>query len=79
LLKKTLKKAKCTIKVKSSNVRNISYDEDTRILEVEFHSGGVYHYSEVTPDVYAAFESASSKGTFLYENIKGIYDYEKIA
>ena len=33
--------------VTSSDIRSIGYDDETRILEIEFHSGGIYQYYSV--------------------------------
>lgn len=59
--------------VESSNIRSIGYDSDEGLLEVEFHSGGVYQYREVPENVFQRFLCASSKGRFFHQNIKGRY------
>lgn len=64
--------------VSSSNVRQIGYREETRDLFVLFINGGHYVYHGVPPDVWRAFQSASSKGKFLHAEIKGQYPYEKL-
>ena len=35
--------------VTSSNILELGYDEESRILEVVFHSGNVYQYFDVPP------------------------------
>ena len=32
----------------SSNLKSIGYDSASCILEIEFHSGGIYQYSQVS-------------------------------
>lgn len=64
--------------VQSSNVASVGYDDGSRILEVEFHGGGVYHYLNVPEAVYHALISASSIGSYLNANIKTRYQFTKI-
>lgn len=59
--------------VRSSNIRSLGYDARTRILEVEFHSGGVYQYFSVPEAVYQSFMRATSKGSYFHDNIKDRY------
>lgn len=64
--------------VRSSNIQSIGYDDDSRVLEVEFNSGGIYQYSHVNKEVYLRLMKVSSKGTFFAENIKDNYDTKKV-
>ena len=56
--------------VKSSNVTSAGYDEETQTMEIGFGRNGVdqriYGYNSVTPEVYAKFLSAPSKGQFVW-------------
>jgi hypothetical protein len=65
--------------VHSSNVRSVGYSQEERVLEVAFHSGGVYRYDNVPADVHAALMAASSKGGFLARFVKGRYPYRHIS
>ena len=65
-------------KVESSNIESIGYDSDTETLEVEFIKGGVYQYYGVPEYVYDELMAASSHGSYLASNIKGIYNYSKV-
>jgi hypothetical protein len=49
------------IRVSSSNVRAVGYDAEEQILEVEFHSGSIYHYFNVPEYKYEGLMRASSK------------------
>lgn len=62
--------------VSSSNIKSIGYMEP--ILEIEFHSGGVYQYSKVVPEVYRSFLESESLGKYFAQYIKGTYTCEKI-
>lgn len=61
------------VAVKSSSIKSVGYDEGKRVLEVEFTSGRVYVYAEVTRDEYEALVSAGSVGKYFAERIKGRY------
>jgi hypothetical protein len=50
--------------VKSSNIVSVGYDHASKTLEVEFKSGGVYRYADVTPERHAAMMAAPSVGSF---------------
>ncbi len=62
----------------SSNLAGFGYDEINLTLIVEFKNGTSYHYFSVPIDVFNAMCVASSKGTFLAQNVKGIYNYQKV-
>lgn len=64
--------------VVSSNLSSVGYDSVTRILEIEFNSGGIYQYGNVPETVYSGLISASSKGSYFHDNIKDRYGYTKI-
>jgi hypothetical protein len=65
--------------VTSSNLSSVGYDQATQTLEIEFHSGGVYQYSNVPAVVYSGLMSASSHGTYFDTNIKkGGYPFRKV-
>ena len=65
------------VDVESSNIAAIGYNEDTKELYVRFSSGAVYIYQDVQEEVYQEFLDASSKGKYLNEHIKGVYQYAK--
>lgn len=64
--------------VQSSNVNSIGYDEESKTLEVEFHGGGVYQYSDVPKEVYEDFMNAPSHGKFLHKVIKSRFSYIRV-
>ena len=64
--------------VSSSNLRSVGYDESANILEIEFHSGGVYQYFGVPPAVYYGLMAAVSHGKYFYAHIKDVYRCTKI-
>jgi hypothetical protein len=64
--------------VQSSNINSIGYDEDSERLEVEFNSGGIYHYYNVPKVIYLALMNAASHGVYLNQNIINKYTYRRI-
>lgn len=64
--------------VSSSNLRSVGYDPETRVLEVEFHHGGVYQYFGVPASVYSSLMSVGSHGSYLHSHVKGVYPYTRI-
>lgn len=65
--------------VESSNIAAIGYDSLTWILRVEFLNGTLYDYLGVPLLIFENFQEAPSKGRFLNSEIKGEFDYERIA
>ncbi|PCI28127.1 KTSC domain-containing protein [Candidatus Wolfebacteria bacterium] len=56
--------------VKSSNIKEVGYDHDEKILQLRFKSGGVHNYSPVGMELYLRFLRSPSKGKFFCSNIK---------
>jgi hypothetical protein len=61
----------------SSNVSGFGYDETSQTLTVEFKNGSRYDYFDVPVPVYESMKNASSKGTFLAQEIKGNFRYAR--
>jgi hypothetical protein len=67
------------VAVQSSNIASVGYDPTSSTLEIEFHNGGIYQYSNVPESIYNGIMSAASKGTYFDQYIKkGGYGYRKI-
>jgi len=67
--------------VESSQIARIGYDATTNTLAIEFARGGLYHYDNVTPELYAKMQAAESKGSFFFKEIKPFtkeYPYRRI-
>ena len=64
--------------VSSSQVKSVGYDPKSRVMAVEFHGGGVYHYHDVPPEKHAALMTAPSIGSHLHKNIKGQHSTLKV-
>ena len=61
----------------SSNIARFCYDAESQILTVDFLKGGRYNYYDVSEVVFEQMKSASSKGQFLSQNVKGSYRYAR--
>ena len=64
--------------VVSSDLRAVGYDAARQILEVEFHSGGIYQYFGVPSSVHGGLMQAGSKGRYFHAFIKDRYTYQKV-
>lgn len=67
------------IRVDSSNLSSVGYDEKTETLEVEFHEGSVYIYRGVPVGVYEKLMSWPSIGEFFAIAIRNVYEYEQLS
>ncbi len=65
--------------VSSSSIESVGYDDDALALEVEFEGGRIYRYLDVPRAVYEGLSSASSKGRYFHDNVRGTYHYLRIA
>ena len=54
-------------------IRSIGHDAENSILEIEFKSGAVWNYYDVSETAWFEFESAESHGKYFLANIKGQY------
>ena len=61
----------------SSNIARFGYDEANQVLFVEFMNGSVYQYFDVPNTVFEQMKTASSKGSFLAQGVKGTYRYAR--
>ncbi len=66
------------VNVKSSNIKSVGFDQINFILEIEFHSGGIYRYFQVPTSEYQGLIFTSSVGTYFDHHIKDKYRFEKI-
>jgi hypothetical protein len=65
-------------KINSSSIRSIGYDARNRVLEIEFSSGGISHYSGVAEEVYRRLMNAPSPGSYFHDNIEESFTAKRI-
>lgn len=58
------------VPVDSTGIAQIGYDSAKQELGIEFHSGKVYLYFDVSREEHEAFMAAESKGTYLNTVLK---------
>ena len=64
--------------VESTTLAIVAYDEDRKMLQLEFCSRAVYLYFGVPPAVHQALLDAPSKGKYFNRSIRGQYAYHAI-
>ena len=62
----------------STAIRHVDYEAARRVLTVTFVTGRRYGYAEVPREVFEAFVTAPSKGTFFNAAIRDAYGYEEL-
>lgn len=67
------------VDVTSSELRSVGYSDEEQILEVEFHSGGMYQYFAVAAELHKRLMSAPSVGRFFNEWIRDKHLYQRIS
>ena len=66
------------IKVESTNIKSIGYNEVKVILEIEFLNGSIYNYFKVKPKTFKEIMKAESKGKYFHKNIREKYEYLRV-
>ena len=66
------------IAVDSSTISRMAYEENRKVLTVEFKTGTRYEYFDVPPVIFAQMKACASKGQYLAANIKGRFRYARI-
>lgn len=66
------------LSVKSRILRAVGYDESTKILEIEFHTGLVYQYSGVPPKVYKDLMHSDEIGKYFSEKVRPLFRTKQV-
>ena len=66
------------IKVDSSMIYALGYDEEQQVLEVVFKRTGVYRYRNVPKEVYEQLMNSDSKGSYMRDLIIDMYPAEHL-
>jgi hypothetical protein len=61
----------------SSNIARFAYEAPSQVLTVEFKTGGTYNYFDIPDVIFEQMTTASSKGQFLAQQIKGRFRYAR--
>jgi len=65
--------------VKSSNIRAIGYDPDSKTMEVQFRNKSTYRYPNVKRWQYSDFENSESKGKYFHKVFRPEPDFRKMS
>lgn len=63
--------------VNSSNITSIGYDKDKQVLEIEFNTGSIYHYPNITEKLANELVNAPSIGRFFNTTIRNNFKFER--
>lgn len=66
-------------KVTSSNVDEVAYDPENKLLYVRFTNKSIYSYDGVSQEVFDGLLTAESVGKYLNANVKPAFTHKKIA
>lgn len=61
------------IKVESSNIAKVGYDQTKKVLSIQFESGKTYNYAGVPENVVLDLLFAESIGKYFNQEIKNKY------
>ena len=64
--------------VKSRILRSVGYDDSTKILEIEFHTGLVYQYSGVPSKVYTDLMHSGEIGKYFSEKVRPRFQTKQV-
>ena len=64
--------------VNSSELRSVGYKLEAAVLEAEFHSGEVYHYFDVPPQLVVELLEAESIGRYFNAHIRSKFRFQKV-
>jgi KTSC domain len=59
-------------------MKSVGYQSKSKILEIEFRSGAVYHYLGVPKKVHESLRRAESKGQYFNGEIRGEYAFVRV-
>jgi len=62
----------------SSNIKSVGFDSNANIMEVEFKSGDVYRYDNVSGETHQRLLNHPSPGAFLHASVKNRFPSTKV-
>lgn len=64
--------------LKSSNLKSVAYDPETKELEVVFANGGTWRYDDVAAHHVSNLQSHPSAGSYFHQAIKSAHEARKV-
>lgn len=65
-------------RVNSGTIRSVGYDERSRCLEIEFSSGAVVQYTQVSAEVHRRLLAAPAMASYFHDNIEESYTARRV-
>lgn len=66
-------------RLQSSSVASVTYDPSDGTLEVQYRrTGHFYRYFDVPEETFRSLMEADSKGSFLNQEIKPVYEHVRV-
>ena len=65
-------------RLNASNLRTAGYDARSRVLEIEFSSGGINQYSGVSEEIYRRLMNAPSPGSYFRDEIEESFTAKRV-
>lgn len=65
--------------VESSNIDQLGYDDESKLLHVRFNNGAENIFKDVPANVFEELLFAKSASNYLNQYIKGVYDFYKLS
>ena len=66
------------IPISSSSLASLFYDPERQALEVEFRSGQIYRYLQVSAEIYSELLAAPSHGAYFNVSIRNQFAFHQI-
>jgi hypothetical protein len=66
------------VNLNSTLLNAATYQDQSALLELEFRSGAIYHYSGVPAQTYQQLLRAQSQGGFFNRHIRNHFNHAKI-
>lgn len=61
-----------------NHFKKYDYDEETRVLTLQFENDRRYNYYNVPKPLFKRFENAVHKDKFFSKHIRGVYEFKSL-
>jgi hypothetical protein len=65
--------------VDSRAIKAIRHHRGSKTMDIEFADGSTYRFPRVPRSLFSRFVAAESKGTFFNDEVRGVFDGERVA
>ena len=78
IIKEEILGTKIICEIKSTNLKKVEYDTETKKLIVEFNNSHRYEYDDIPHQLFTQLRMTESQGKFFSTKISKIYKYKKL-